>query len=416
MTIIMIVSNSPDTGSGFAQVAGKLAIELAKLGNQVAITGLQNVHTMQTFNNIPIFPIVGDASQGHPVFQKIGLAKNIKMHRSEAVLYCMSTDGKTDGLTEVHPNTVWYMVLDEELIYNPYPLLNAAWKVKKVVAMTHCAGKQLEKQGISNTVIYPGRDPSIIRKIHKGFDKDNKELVIFFSPSLNRQDIMQAGQIPAMWEERGINFLMGFVGQNHGLRKRIELLLEAFSIFAKDKGKEVHLHLHTFPTNIPNDTIPFSITGIDLIQLAEYFGIKDKISFSYGAWRSSGWSDEALNVLYNTFDVFATASSGGGFELANFESASIGVPQICPDVMPFNELYPDGERGLLAGGRRHFVESGAFRFLVDPQQLANKMQIMYEDRQLRDKLSRNCKQWAAQYTWEKTAAQFDELFKNLVKV
>jgi glycosyltransferase involved in cell wall biosynthesis len=399
---LMILSNSPDAKSGFSVVAANLAQELSKLNNQIAITGMQTVTSPWMYRDIPIYPIVGDYNEAvHPQLLLRGLKNNIRMHGSEALLCIFPPDMKHDMFTQVHPNTIWYMVLDEELVYRDHPILKAARKVKKLVAMTHSAGKQLEKQGVSHSVIYPGHDPAIF---HKGFDKTNQEPVAFYAPSNNSEFTIAAGQIPELWEKLGIEFLVGFAGQNNGLRKRIELLIEAFSIFAKDKGLDVHLHLHTLPDYV---------TGIQLIELAHYFGITDRITFSYGSWRSSGGSEDTLNILYNTFDIFATASSGGGFELTNFETAAIGIPQVCPDVMPFNELYLDGERGLLAGGRRQFIQSGAFRFLVDPQQLADKMQIMYENRQLRDKLGRNCAAWAKEYTWTKTALQFDEIFKNI---
>lgn len=400
---IHIFSNTPEVKSGFSVIASNLAIELTKLGHDVAMTGMQSFATTRMYKGIPVYPIAGDYNEApYPQLLAQGLADNIRMHGSEVLLCIFPPDRRHDIFTQVHQNTVWYMCLDEELIYKNHPILSAASKVKKLVTMTHSSGKQLEKQGINHTVIYPGHDSA---EFHKGSNKGCKEPVIFYNPANNTQSMVEAGQIPAMWEKLGIEFLVGFAGQNNGPRKRIELLLEAFSIFAKGKGKEVHMDLHTLPNYV---------TGIDLIRLAEYFEIKDRITFSHGTKRSSGWSEEALNILYNTYDVFATAASGGGFELTNFETAAIGIPQICPNVMPFNELYPSNERGLLASGRRMFIESGAFRFLVDPQDLADKMQILYDNRQLRDRLGRNCAEWAKQYTWQKTAVQFDELFQSIV--
>lgn len=400
----MIVSNSPDARSGFSIVASNLAVELKKIGHDVCYTGMQTVTSPWMYKDIPVYPIVGDYNEvSYPKLLQRGLTNNMRIHGSEVLLCVFPPDMKHDMFTQVHPNTVWYMVLDEELVYRHHPVLEAARKVKKLVTMTYSAGKQLENQGVAHTVIYPGHDPAVF---HKGFDKNNQEPATFYVPSNSTEFTIPAGQIPELWERLGIEFLVGFAGQNNGIRKRLELLIEAFSLFAKDKGPEIHLHLHTLPDYV---------TGINLIELAHYFGITDKITFSYGDWRSSGWSEVALNILYNTFDVFVTASSGGGFELTNFESAVIGIPQVCPDVMPFNELYPDNERGLLAGGRRHFIQSGAFRFLVDPQQLADKMQIMYDNRQLRDKMGRNCAAWAKEFTWEKTALQFDKIFKNIAE-
>jgi glycosyltransferase involved in cell wall biosynthesis len=398
---IHIFSNSPEVMSGFSVIASNLAVELKKLGHDVAMTGMQTFSTSRMYKDIPVYPIAGDYNEApYPQLLAQGLAQNIREHGSDVLLCIFPPDRVHDIFTTIHPNTVWYMVLDEEPVYRDHHTLKAARGVKKLVTMTNSSGKQLEKQGVNHTVIYPGHDPTVF---HKGYNKGCMEPVTFYAPANNTQFTIDAGQIPELWEKLGVEFLVGFAGQNNGPRKRIELLLEAFSIFAKGKGKEVHMDLHTLPNYV---------TGINLIELAEYFNIKDRITFSHGVKRSSGWSEEALNILYNTYDVFATASSGGGFELTNFESAAIGIPQVCPDVMPFNELYKN-ERGLLAGGRRFFISSGAFRFLVDPYELADNIQRLYENRQLRDKLGRNCAEWAKQYTWEKTAKQFDDLFKGM---
>ncbi len=398
---VHIISNSPENNSGFSVTATNIGMQLKDFGHDVVITGMDKITSAYTYRDIPIYPIVRDWNEAaHPQLQLEGLIRNMQMHESEVLICIFPPDMKHDMFTRVHPNTIWHMGLDEELVYRNHPTLEAARHVKHVVTMTKGVARQLEKQGIKSTFAYHGHDPAVF---HKGFRKDNKEPVMFYAPSNPPEFTIAAGQIPELWEKLGIEFLIGFVGQNNGVRKRIELLMEAFSIFAKDKGQEVHLHLHTLPNYI---------TGIKLLEIAHYFGITDRITFSYGTWRSSGWSEEALNILYNTFDISATASSGGAFELTNFESAVVGIPQVCPDVMPFKELYPDNERGLLAKGRKLFTPSGGFRILVDPEDIASKIQILYDNRHLRDRLGRNCAAWAKEHTWKAAAEKFNILLEK----
>jgi glycosyltransferase involved in cell wall biosynthesis len=140
-------------------------------------------------------------------------------------------------------------------------------------------------------------------------------------------------------------WVFGFVGQNIGIRKRIERLLKAYSIFIKDsrqlKDRTV-LHLHTKP---------IAIDGINLIKVIQDLGIQDNIIFSYGTHRSSGWTEQAINILYNTFDTNISASSSEGFGLPTLESMVCGIPNIGPDCSSFTELIgedPKTRRGLLA--------------------------------------------------------------------
>lgn len=61
-------------------------------------------------------------------------------------------------------------------------------------------------------------------------------------------------------------FIIGFVGRNQP-RKRIDLLMHAFSLFAKDKPEHVRLYYHGALVD----------AGWDIEQLAVYFGIDNRL-------------------------------------------------------------------------------------------------------------------------------------------
>lgn len=306
--------------------------------------------------------------------------------------------------TQVHPNTVWHVPIEGQIVYRNHPLFATARTVKKVVAMTHSAGEQLSSHGIENTVIYLGYNPKVFRQ---DYLKSLDEPVNIYFPEGNQETTIPASALLELKSGLGVNFIVGYGGQNFGVRKRPERLIEAFSIFAKDK-KDVHLHMHCFPA---------SSRGANLIEIADYYGVKDKLTFSYGSFRSSGWSAQALNILYNIFDIFATASSGEGFGLMHLESMAAGVPQCAPDTQPFQEFfgYDDEKRGLLAKSIGQMTPAGEIRALVDVKSLAEKMEALYAYDDLRQQLSRNCLEWARAYTWDKIAAQFDQLFKSTLQ-
>ena len=98
-------------------------------------------------------------------------------------------------------------------------------------------------------------------------------------------------EISKLQDEFKSKFVYLFIGQNFGLRKRIERLLKAYSILISESrqikdGSILHLH-----------TMPISIKGINLIKVIQDLGINNNVTFSYGSFRSSSWSEEALSIL-----------------------------------------------------------------------------------------------------------------------
>ena len=398
---IMILTNSPRTNSGYATVAKNLSVELRKLGHDISITGMQTSYEMEGYRGIPVYPIMSDFHEATSIQAQINrLILNMKDHQSEALLCLFQGDSMYNPFTQVHPNTTWWVPIEGQIVYKNHPLFNTARKVKKVVSMTHSAGKQLSDHGIENITIYHGYDPKIFGKDYRG---DIKEPITIYFSQTNEEVIMPASALSEFKDKMGIEYLIGYGGQNFGVRKRPERLLHAFSIFAKDK-KDVHLHMHCYPV---------SSRGLNLLEICDYYNIKDKVTFSYGNIRSSGWSPQALNILYNQFDTFASASSGEGFGLMHLESMAVGVPQIAPDVEPFREFFGNDERGLRASGMKQMTPLGENRFLVNSSDLAQKMQIMYEDKNLRKYMGENSAKWAIQFQWSVIAKKFNAILSNI---
>lgn len=96
----------------------------------------------------------------------------------------------------------------------------------------------------------------------------------------------------------------------------------------------------------------------------------------------------------------------------HLESMALGIPQIAPDVEPFREFFGcDEKRGLLAKSIGQMTPAGEIRSLVDVNSLAEKMEIFYAQEDVRKQVGRNCEEWARQFSWDRIAKQFDEVFK-----
>lgn len=88
-------------------------------------------------------------------------------------------------------------------------------------------------------------------------------------------------------------------------RKRIDLALAGFAIFAQDKDN-ARYHHHAGVED----------AGWNVIELGKRFGIADKIILtSKGLSPTNAVSDEVLNLIYNSADVGLNSSTGEGWSL-----------------------------------------------------------------------------------------------------
>ena len=122
-------------------------------------------------------------------------------------------------------------------------------------------------------------------------------------------------------------------------RKRIDLTLEAFARFARDRDTSVRLCLHQAMRH-PEHVDP-------LRAQARKLDIEARI-----IWypRQPGpVSDVDLNRLYNACAIGINTAAGEGFGLVSFEHAATGAPQVLPDQPALRELW--GGAAMRPGAR-----------------------------------------------------------------
>lgn len=121
-------------------------------------------------------------------------------------------------------------------------------------------------------------------------------------------------------------FIILYVATNQ-FRKRQDLALRAFA-----------RHLKTHPDSwlVLHCAHDFG-KGWDLAQLANLYGIRDRVLFTHQTLGEL--SEDDLCSLYNAADVNINTSGGEGWGLPIFESAVCGVPQLVPDWSATRELW-----------------------------------------------------------------------------
>ncbi len=446
---IHIISNSLRMNSGFSNVARYLADGLRKLNYDVSMTGLQTAYLPEYSYGIECLPVdtvfVDETTQ---------VMLNIQKTNPDIVFCIHQADADMNHLFKLFPKTVLYCPVEGQNIHDG--MANDLRSIEKgggaVVAQCKYGQEEMKKVRVNAKSIYHGyndkiffplkdkekdkdikycyystdvgkvsTDPLILHRQGCYDCKNTKNDCLYFKEEIvailrydddSKRWIQKDIEISKLKEEFKGKFIYLFVGQNFGLRKRIERLLKAYSILISESrqikdGSILHLH-----------TMPISIKGINLIKIIQDLGINKNVTFSYGSFRSSSWSEESLSKLYNLSDVNVSASSSEGYGLPTLESMACGIPNIGPDCSSFTELIGKNEknpRGLLARiGEWQMIQDQSIRALVDERDMANQMKIMYTKKDDIKIYSKNAQEWAKNHTWDKKVKEWDNLFKTMI--
>lgn len=185
-------------------------------------------------------------------------------------------------------------------------------------------------------------------------------------------------------------FVVGTVAANQQ-RKNLPALFEAFAIFAKQKP-EAMLYLHT----------PVAGPCWDLQELAQHFGIEAQTHATLGYDATRGISDEELAQVYNSFDVFALPTMSEGFGLPLIEAQACGVATIATDYSACPEWLPDPVQRVAV--KTHLIMARNLeQAVVDVDDLASKLERLYVDPALRQRLADEGRTFVAPLTWEACA-------------
>ena len=131
----------------------------------------------------------------------------------------------------------------------------------------------------------------------------------------------------------------------------------------------------------------------EMSSYIEREGLKERIRFT-------GYiADEDLRALYSSCAVCVYPSLYEGFGFPPLEAMACGAPVIAADVPSLHETV--GKAALLVPP-------------TDVQQLARALVEMLTDEQKRAHFSRTGMEWAAQFTWERTAQQTLEVYRDAI--
>jgi len=131
----------------------------------------------------------------------------------------------------------------------------------------------------------------------------------------------------------------------------------------------------------------------ELKRLGESLGISKRVIFT-------GMSDEVPMAL-SAMDVYAVVSTSEGLSMALLEAMAMGRPVVATNVGGNGEIIVDGENGLL-------VPPG------DSNLLAEKLQSLLQDRELRQSIGENARRIVLErFSVERMAQSHEELYALL---
>ncbi len=181
-------------------------------------------------------------------------------------------------------------------------------------------------------------------------------------------------------------------------RKRIDLTIEGFALFARGKPADVRLRLH------------HALDGDDHAALVERLGIADRVDVT-----ASALSDAELNVLYNSCHVGVNTALGEGWGLVSFEHAATGAAQVVPDSSACAELWAGAAEVVPAEDTGVPGFSPLAMRTVSAEGVAEALERLYSDPEHLRAMSAAACENATQprYRWDAIGEQWRELLEEV---
>jgi len=187
------------------------------------------------------------------------------------------------------------------------------------------------------------------------------------------------------------------------LRKRIDLTIEAFALFAANKPERVKLYLH----------MGMEDQGYEISELLRRHNLEKRILLTTTSPQMPHITDQRLNLIYNACDVGLNTSVGEGWGLVAFEHAATAAAQIMPRHSACAELWKDAALLVEPVKRsRHPMEFVEHK-IVSPIDVADALECVYLKPALLRKFSALAYERAVapRFQWGDIAGRWDRLFQ-----
>jgi glycosyltransferase involved in cell wall biosynthesis len=190
-------------------------------------------------------------------------------------------------------------------------------------------------------------------------------------------------------------------------RKRIDITMQGFAQFARDKPANVKLYLHMATED----------SGWNVLILAKRYGIYERLIMTRADNTRPQFSDEQLNLLYNACDVGITTTTGEGWGMVSFEHAATRAAQIVPRHTSLAGLWADAAEFIDPVMKLTYPGNLTDAHIVTPEGVAASLQRLYADRVYRDSLAEAAYRNATrpELSWSSIAAKWKRLLNEVAR-
>lgn len=188
-------------------------------------------------------------------------------------------------------------------------------------------------------------------------------------------------------------------------RKKLEVTIQGFAMFAEDKPHNVRLYMHCGVVD----------SAINVVRQAKRYKMDNRLVFTSLNPGIQRVPKARLNQIYNSCDVGINTSLGEGWGLINVEHAVTGAAQIVPRHSSCQELFYDC--GLLMEPLIDvtFENSETVGKLVTPEEVARNLDIYYKDREVLDFMRQKAQEkfLRPEYQWKNISRQWGDIFERV---
>ena len=165
--------------------------------------------------------------------------------------------------------------------------------------------------------------------------------------------------------------------------KRVDLVLEAMALL-RERGLDARLVVAGKGDH--RATLEAHAAGLDLEGRVEF----------------AGWVDEETKLeLLRRAWVHVLTSPKEGWGISNLEAAACGTPSVASDSPGLRESVIDGETGLLSPHG-------------DPEALADRLETLLTDGDMRERMGRRARSFAEGFSWDASSRRVLEVLAHRV--
>ena len=196
-------------------------------------------------------------------------------------------------------------------------------------------------------------------------------------------------------------------------RKRIDLTIQAFAEFAKDKP-DTMLYLHMSEKDLGwsvRDVFDSEMSRRDLDPTNRLIMTTANINYMAPP------SDEMLNMIYNCCDVGINTADGEGWGLVPFEHASCKKPQVVPNHTACRDIWKHSAAMIDVATWVRDKDLSVERGIIDVKSAVDQLNKLYKDESHRKQVAEDCYEVTQNenFRWDKISLAFEKAMEELSK-